>query len=82
MRISFNDTHRENCVFLNSVQEFVELLLAFSYVNSPPFERSACFYVAIIGNSERFQYFNCEINYLENENPSQKTGVSFFSRKY
>ena len=32
----FKDTHRENCVFLNSVQEFVEvetwLSLAFFYV--------------------------------------------------
>ena len=31
-----NDTHRENCVLLNSVQEFIEteawLLLTFSYV--------------------------------------------------
>ena len=24
-RVSFNNTHRENCVLLNSVQEFIEI---------------------------------------------------------
>ena len=39
----------------------------------------ACFYVTISGNFERFQYFNFETNFLENENLFQKTGVPFFS---
>ena len=34
---------------------------------NPPFERSACFYVTIRGIFERFQYFNFETNFLENE---------------
>ena len=39
---------------------------------SPPFERSACLYVTITGNFERFQYLNFEINFLESENLFQK----------
>ena len=34
---------------------------------------------AISGNFERFQYFNFETDFLENENLFQKTGVPFFS---
>ena len=49
------------------------------FQNSPPFERSGCFYVTISGNFERLQYFNYETNFLENENLFQKTGVPFFS---
>ena len=49
------------------------------FQNSPPFERSACFYVAISESFKLFQYFNFETNFLENENPLQKTGVRFFS---
>ena len=49
------------------------------FQNRPPFERSACFYVTISGNFERFQYFNFETDFLENENLFQKTGVPFFS---
>ena len=37
------------------------------------------FYVTIRGNFERFQYFNFEIDFLENENFYQKTGVPVFS---
>ena len=48
------------------------------FQNSTPFERSACFYMTIGGNFERFQYFNFESNFLENENFFQKTGVPFF----
>ena len=47
--------------------------------NIPPFERLACFYVTICENFERFQYFNFETDFLENENLFQKTGVPFFS---
>ena len=41
--------------------------------NSPPFERSACFYVTICENFKRFQYFNFETDFLENKNIFQKT---------
>ena len=47
--------------------------------NRPPFERSACFYVTINRNFERFQYFNFGTDFLENKNLSQKTVVPFFS---
>ena len=40
-----------------------------------PLERSASFYVTISGNFERFQCFNFETDFLENENPFQKNGV-------
>ena len=49
------------------------------FQNSPSFKRLACFYVTISGNFERFQYFNSETDFLENENFFQKTGVPFFS---
>ena len=52
------------------------------FQNSPSFERSGCFYVAISGKFECFQYFNFETNFLENENLFKKTGVPFFSLKY
>ena len=35
--------------------------------------------MTISGNLERFQYFNFERDFLENENVFQKTGVPFFS---
>ena len=41
------------------------------------FERSACFYVTVSEGFKRFQYFNFETNFLENENLFQKTGVHF-----
>ena len=37
------------------------------FQNSPPFERSACFYVRISGNFEQLQTFNFERDFLENE---------------
>ena len=49
------------------------------FQNSPLFERSTCFCVTINGNFERFQYFNIEIDFMENENLFQRTGVPFFS---
>ena len=49
------------------------------FQNSPQFERSACFYVTISGNFERFQYFKFETNFLEIKSPFQKTKVLFFS---
>ena len=63
-------TERAIILLQNSTRDFQ---------NSPPFERSACFYVTISGNFERLQYFNYETNFLENENLFQKTGVPFFS---
>ena len=50
-----------------------------NFQNSPSFERSACFYVTMSGNSEHFRYFNFEIDFLENENFFEKTGETFFS---
>ena len=47
------------------------------FQNGPPFERSACFYVTIGESFKRFQYFNFETNFLENESLFQKTGVWF-----
>ena len=41
----------------------------------PSFERLACFYVTIAESYKCFQYFNFEINFLENENLFQKPGV-------
>ena len=52
------------------------------FLNDPPFERWACLYVTISENFKRFQYFNFETDYLENENLFQKTVVQFFSRKH
>ena len=49
------------------------------FQNSPLFERSVCFYVTISESFKRFQYFNFETNFLENENLFQKTGVLLFS---
>ena len=48
------------------------------FQNSPPFERSTCFYVTISRNFERFQYNNLETDFQENENLFQKTEVLFF----
>ena len=49
------------------------------FQNNPPFQRSACFYVAISGNFKRFQHSNFETDFLENGSLFQKTGVPFFS---
>ena len=38
------------------------------FQNRAPFERSACFYMTITGNFDRFQCFNIETNFLKNEN--------------
>ena len=51
------------------------------FQNSSLFERSACFYVTISGKFERFQYFNFETDFLENENLFKKTRVPFFQLK-
>ena len=49
------------------------------FENSTPFERPACFYVAISESFKRFPCFNFETNFLESEDLFPKTGVSFFS---
>ena len=51
-------------------------------ISVPPFKRSACFYVTISGNFQRFQYFDFETNFLKNEKLFQKTGVPFFRWKH
>ena len=48
------------------------------FQTSPPFERSACFYLTISENVEHFQYFNFKTDFLKNE-VFQKTGLPFFS---
>ena len=48
------------------------------FQNSPLFARSTCFYVTISGNFERFQYFNFEIDFLENENIFQNENAFFW----
>ena len=45
--------------------------------NSPPVERSACFYVIINGIFSRFQYFSFGTNFLENENFFKNLEYSF-----
>ena len=45
------------------------------------FERSACFYVTIYGNFERFQDFIFETNFLENENLFFKNWDTVFKLK-
>ena len=42
----------------------------------------ACFLVTLSENFKCFQYFNFEIDFLENEDLFQKTGVPFFSWKH
>ena len=49
-----------------------------NFQNSPSFERSACFYVTMSGNSEHFRYFNFEIDFLENENFFEKNWRTVF----
>ena len=49
------------------------------FENSPPLQRSARFYVTISESFKRFQCFNFEPNFLENENHFQETRVPFFS---
>ena len=63
-------TERAKVLLKNSTRDFQD---------SSPFERSAGFYETITGNFERFQYFNFEAYFLENDNLFQKTGVLFFS---
>ena len=60
--------------------ERAQVLLKIStrdFLNSPPFERSVCFYVTISGHFERFQYFNFEPDFLKNENLFQKLECHF-----
>ena len=48
------------------------------FQNSPPFKRSACFYMTDSESLKRVQYFSFETIFLESENLFQKTGVPFF----
>ena len=47
------------------------------FENSPPLERSACFYVTISEHFKRLKYFNFETDFLENKNFFHKTAVPF-----
>ena len=69
-------------VFILKPTQRVQVLLkndTRDFQNSPPFDRSACFYLTINESFKRFQYFNFKTNFLENESLFQKTGVPFFS---
>ena len=84
-----NDTHRKKLCFTQfNTRMTAWLLLTFfkclknytkDFQNSPSFVKSACFYVTICGNIERFQYLNFETNFLQNEKLFQETGVPFSS---
>ena len=37
-----------------------------NFQNSPPFKRSACFYVTTTGDFERFQFLSSKIIFLKN----------------
>ena len=50
------------------------------FQNNPLVERSACFYVTVSGDFERFKYFNFETDFVENENLFHKTGALFFTK--
>ena len=50
--------------------------------NSPPLKISASPYMKIIGNFERFQYFNFGTYFLENEKLLRKTRFPFLSEKH
>ena len=47
------------------------------FQNSPPLERSVCFYVTISKNFEHFQCFKFETDFLENKNFLKKLGYRF-----
>ena len=74
----FLSQHRETRFlrgFISKPTERAQVFLKNStmdFQNSPLFERSACFYVTITGNVERFQYFNFETHFLIRENFFQK----------
>ena len=68
--IILKPTEREQVLLKNVTRDFQ---------NSPPFERSACFYETFTVNSERFQYFNFKTDFLKNEDLFEKTRVPFFS---
>ena len=63
-------TERAYILLKNGIRDFQ---------NSPPFERSTCFYVTIGGDFKRFQYFNFDTDFQENESFFQKTVGSCFS---
>ena len=47
------------------------------FENTPPFERSACFYVTITGNFKHFQCFKFETNFVKNETFSKNWSTVF-----
>ena len=69
-RFILKPTERAQVLLKNGTRDFQ---------STPPFERSAVFYVTISRNFERFQYFNFETDFLENENLFLKTGLLLFS---
>ena len=47
------------------------------FQNSPTFEGSACFYVTIPGNFERFRYFNFKAIFFGKQKPFSETLAVF-----
>ena len=48
-----------------------------NFQNSPPFGRSACFYMSISESFKHFQFFDFKTDFLKNENFFQKLGECF-----
>ena len=51
------------------------------FPNSPPFQRSAYFYMTICENFAHFEYLNFETDFLENETIFQKNWSTAFQSK-
>ena len=64
----YGKTERVQILLKNGTRDFQ---------NSPPAERLASFYVTISESFKRFQYFNFETNFLENENFLKKLEYRF-----
>ena len=69
--VSFKNQQKEHKFFKKTVLGIYNMALRFR-------DQSTCFNVTISGDFERFQYFNFETSFLENEILFQKTGVHFF----
>ena len=69
--VSFKNQQKEHKFYQKTVLGIYNMALCFR-------DRSTRFYVTISGDFERFQYFNFEKRFLENEILFQKIGVPFF----
>ena len=69
VEVSFESQQKAQALLKNDTRDFQNSLL---------FKRLARFYVTVSGNFDRFQQFNFERDFLENEN-FQKNRMTFFS---